>query len=160
MIRRSLALAAALCATPLAAAAQEATPTYAALFDARLVPTERAARVTVRIDDPQDHLRTIEWQVDPERHRDFEGDGVVEVEGDVVRWQPPKGTSRLRYTFRIDHLRDERSYDARSAEGWAIFRGDDLVPPARVRTAERSEPAWDSVRFMVPAHSPATIFSR
>jgi hypothetical protein len=30
---------------------------------------------------------------------------------------------------------------------------------ALVRTAPRSEPAWGSVRFMVPAHSPVTIFS-
>jgi alkylation response protein AidB-like acyl-CoA dehydrogenase len=31
---------------------------------------------------------------------------------------------------------------------------------ARVRTAERSEPACGPVRFMVPVHSPATIFGR
>ena len=40
-----------------------------------------------------------------------------------------------------------------------------LVPPAaertaRVRTAARSEPACGSVRFMVPVHSPDTIFGR
>ena len=34
--------------------------------------------------------------------------------------------------FRIDHLRDARRYDARCAKTWAIFRGEDLVPPARV----------------------------
>ncbi len=34
--------------------------------------------------------------------------------------------------FRIDHLRDARRYDARSARTWAIFRGEDLVPQARV----------------------------
>ena len=28
------------------------------------------------------------------------------------------------------------SYDARAAEQWVLFRGDDLVPPARVRVRE------------------------
>src|SRR5262249_49232684 len=52
---------------------------------------------------------------------------------------PPKLGGTLRYTFRIDHLRDARSYDARCSENWAIFRGDDLVPPATVVTEDSAE---------------------
>lgn len=107
---------------------------YAVTFDARIVPTERAAHVTVRLRDPEGWVKQIEWRIDPERHRDFGGTGTIETEGDVVRWLPTGGSSRFDYVFRIDHLRDEKSYDARCAESWAIFRGDDLVPPAAVRS--------------------------
>lgn len=139
-VRRLLPVAAAVAATVGAlalvhAALAQEERVYQVLYQARIVPTERAARVTVRVDDPQGLLRRVEWHIDPERHRDFSGDGTVEVDGDVVRWEPGAGTRRLRYVFRIDHLRDDRSYDARCAESWAIFRGDDLVPPAKTRSA-------------------------
>jgi hypothetical protein len=109
---------------------------YDVLFEARVVPTERAAHVAVRVSDPAGLLNQIQWYIDPERHRDWRGDGELETEGNLVRWRPPAGSSVLRYVFRIDHLRNERSYDSRCAESWAIFRGDELVPPARVRTED------------------------
>ena len=108
---------------------------YDVAYDARFSPNERTARVTVRISGPQAGVvKKVRFRIDPERHRDFRGDGVVETEADSVTWRPPEGGGSLRYTFRIDHLRDVRSYDAHFAENWALFRGDDLVPPARVRT--------------------------
>jgi hypothetical protein len=106
---------------------------YDLLFEVRLVPSERVARVRVRVGAGAEHLRSVRWRVDPERHFDFEGDGQVVRETGYVRWEPPRTGGSFRYTFRIDHLRDEASYDARCAESWALFRGDDLVPPAIVR---------------------------
>jgi hypothetical protein len=112
---------------------------YDLAYDARLSPNERTARVTVRIGGPEAGLvKKVRFRVDPERHQDFRGDGVIEAEGDTVTWRPPLRGGSLHYTFRIDHLRDVRSYDAHFAENWALFRGDDLVPPARVRTEESS----------------------
>ena len=141
-------LTAALLASPTVARAEEPAgemgpprppPSPARLYDlayeARLSPNERTARVSVRIGGPETGLvLKVRFQIDPERHRDFRGDGVVEVEGSSVTWRPPLRGGALHYTFRIDHLRDARSYDAHFAENWALFRGDDLVPPARVRT--------------------------
>lgn len=117
-------------------AAPEAGPAYDLLFEVRVVPSERVARVRVRVGAGAEHLRSVRWRVDPERHFDFEGDGRVEREPEYVLWEPPRAGGSFRYTFRIDHLRDEASYDARCAESWALFRGDDLVPPARVVSVE------------------------
>jgi hypothetical protein len=122
---------------------------YDVLFEARVVPTERAAHVAVRVSDPAGLLNQIQWRIDPERHREWSGDGEIETEGDLVRWRPPAGDSVLRYVFRIDHLRDQRSYDSRCAETWAIFRGDDLVPPARVRTEDGAH-SRSRLRLRVP----------
>lgn len=119
---------------PAADAVSKPERRYALSYDVRIVPTERAARVAIRVGSGARYLRSLRLRIDPARHLDFEGNGSVEVNGDTVTWRPPKGGGSLRYLFRIDHLRDERSYDARCAESWAVFRGDDLVPPANVRT--------------------------
>lgn len=103
-------------------------------YEVRIVPTEGAAKVTIRVDDPQDGLLSIRFAHDPERQFDWTGTGEVLVEAGWVAWTPPKLGGELRYTARIDRLRNERSYDARSTRDWALLRGDSLVPPARVRT--------------------------
>jgi hypothetical protein len=151
--RRSAALVAALAAlfAGPAPARDEAPPDrrYSVLYDARIVPTQRAARVAIRVRNEAGLLRTVRLAIDPERHLDFSGDGSIVVEGNTVEWRPTQGAATLRYVFRIDHLRDERSYDARCAEKWAIFRGDDLVPPARVRTLKGAR-AEARLRMRVP----------
>lgn len=114
------------------AAAEETT--YGVLYDVRVSPSEKAARVSLRITDPERAVRWLRFTVDRERLFDFSADGELKLEADTVTWTPPPGGGVLRYAHRIDHLRDQRSYDARCADGWALFRGYDLVPPARVRT--------------------------
>lgn len=127
----------------------DASLRYAVSYDARIVPTQRAVRVTMRLDEGARWIRWIRFRIDPERHLDFAGDGDVRVEGERVEWSPPAGGGSLHYVFRIDRLRDELSYDARCAEDWAIFRGDDLVPPARVR-AESGAESVARLRFRLP----------
>jgi hypothetical protein len=78
----------------------------------------------------------LRFRIDPQRHLLFRGDGSVVTEGAHVTWTPPRSGGKLHYVFRIDHLRDARRYDARCAKTWAIFRGEDLVPQARVRAEE------------------------
>lgn len=143
-----------------AEAAGEATPRYEVLYDVRLLPTQRAARVAIRLGQEDGELRWLRLRIDPERHRDFQGDGTLETEGNTVLWTPPPQGGRLRYTFRINHLRDSRSYDARCAEDWAIFRGDDLVPPARTRFRAGAE-SRARLRFRLPERwSVATPYPR
>jgi hypothetical protein len=130
----------ALCAAG-GALAEDPVPvrTYAVLYDVRIAPTERAAEVVVRLTDPDNWMRRIRFRIDRERQVDWKGDGQIVAEGDTVSWIPPKLGGTLRYTFRIDALRDSRSYDARCSENWAIFRGDDLVPPATVLTEDHAQ---------------------
>jgi hypothetical protein len=133
---------------------------YSVLYDARLVPTQRSAEVTIRVGNAGRELRSLRFRIDPARHRDFSGNGLVTVGPDTVEWQPPVGEGRLRYVFAIDDLRDELSYDARCAEHWALFRGDDLVPPARVR-ALRGAASRSRLRLRLPeGWSAATPYPR
>jgi len=150
---------AALCvlAAPVVAVAQEPDATAAAQdevaydveYQFRIVPTEGTARVTITIQDPQDGLLSIRFAHDPERHSEWSGSGEVLVEDQWVAWTPPRYGGQLRYTVRIDHLRNEHSYDARSTRNWVLVRGDALVPPARVRT-DRMAHAVARLRLRLP----------
>lgn len=159
--RTALAIAAAgalaLLAPPVPARAQEPAPaaapaaevTYDVDYEVRIVPTEGSAKVTIRVADPQDGLLSIRFAHDPERHLEWTGTGEVLVEDRWVAWTPPKLGGELRYTVRIDRLRNERSYDARSTRDWTLLRGDALVPPARVRT-DRMAHAVARLRLRLP----------
>jgi hypothetical protein len=118
------------------APAKPAPRYYGVEYDARIVPTERAAHVEIRLDDPERLLVEVRFRTDPARHTDFRGDGEVVVATDTVVWRPDSRGAVLRYTLRIDHLRDERSYDSHCARTWAILRGEDLAPTANVRTQD------------------------
>ncbi|HEY8123411.1 MAG TPA: hypothetical protein VII78_18980 [Myxococcota bacterium] len=134
------------------ALAQSAAPhktAYVVAFEARVAPSERLAHASIRIGTGAIAVRFIEFQIDPKRHVDFRGDGKLSVNGAVVRWEPPARGGALRYTFRIDNLRTSSAYDARCAEDWALFRGDDLFPPARVR-ATLGAVSRSTLRLRVP----------
>lgn len=121
--------------------AQDAAPpdTYQVVFEAALVPTKRVARATIRLGRGASAIRWIQLKIDPDRHIDFHGDGKLEAGEGTLRWIPPASGGALHYTFRIDHLRNHTSYDARCAEQWALFRGGDLFPPMRVRAKKGAE---------------------
>ena len=69
--------------------------TYRVLYDARIVPSERAAHVRVAITGEPGRVRRIDFRIDPKRHTRFEGDGRVESRGDRVVWEPPEAGGEL-----------------------------------------------------------------
>jgi hypothetical protein len=162
MMRLRLALVL-LVVLPLAGSRAQESPRvrpYAVVFDATILPTERSAKLAVRLSNRAGHVKAIVFQIDPEQHSDFEGDGSVKLDGETLEWRPPAADAVLRYRFRIDHLRDERSYDARCTQRWALFRGDDMVPPASVRTRVGAE-SRSRLRLRLPeGWSAATPYAR
>ncbi len=133
---------------------------YTVIYDATLVPTERTAQMAIRLANGAGHVKSLVFDIDPEHHVEFRGDGKITVGEDSVEWIPPAGDAVLRYRFRIDHLRDARSYDARCTQRWALFRGDDLVPPVRSRTRVGAE-SRARLRLRLPeGWSAATPYAR
>ncbi len=120
---------------------------YDLTFEATLVPTERLARA--RLHMGPNLVDRMVFRIDPERHTNVRGDGKVVVEGKSVTWEPPRAGGSLRYDFRVDKLRGASAYDARISEQWAIFRGGDLFPPARVMAADGSV-SQSTLRLRVP----------
>jgi len=112
-------------------------------FEIRIVPSEKLAHVAIHLADPARAVDWLRFRVDPERQLAFRGDGKVEVKEDgaaeIATWTPPRGGGVLRYVARIDHLRDESSYDARATRDWALVRADDLVPPVHASFADGAQ---------------------
>jgi len=133
----------------LAATAPADAPRWSVLWDVHVVPTEGVAHVVMTLGEHGGVVELFDFQLDPQRLSGFEGDGQIDNAGNRLRWVPPPEGGQLRWTFRIDHLRDNARYDARAAESWVLFRGDDLVPPARMRLRDNvfSE---STLQFRVP----------
>ena len=130
------------------ATAEQETTEYRLDYRVTLVPSKRSARVEIDV-GPGDLVNWIRLAIDPERQFEFSADGELETAEEFVRWEPPAAGGSLRYLVRIDHLRDKATYDARLTRNWAIFRGDDLVPPARVDTVGLAE-SRATLRFKLP----------
>jgi len=143
------ALALVIAASLAAATPARAERRWEVEFDARIVPTEGVAHMTIRLEGWASLVNFLRFRVDPDRYSAFEGDGEVRPDGDFLWWDPPAGGGELRYVFRIDHLRGTADYDARVTDDWTLFRGDDLVPPAKVETKDDA-PSASKLVLRVP----------
>ncbi len=122
--------------------------TYRFRVDVR--PSERLANVRMQVSQAGPSLKQMRFHIDPERHINFDTDTPLEhPEPEYVVWTVPEKGGVISWTSRLDHLRDERSYDARIATSWAIFRGSDLVPPAASDVLPDTE-STGTVRFNLP----------
>lgn len=130
------------------AAIVQAGPTYRVDYEIALEADEPWAEVSIRVDSGR-VLKHLEFSIDPERQRDFRADGGVRIDGDRVGWEIPRkgGTFRLRAL--IPHERRDDGFDAIMTGDFALFRGDDMIPPASARALKgaRSEAM---LRFRLP----------
>lgn len=110
---------------------------YQVVYRIAPIPKKELAKVDIHIENAE-LLRWLRFSVDSDYHRNFVGNGKLRVEGEEVYWEPPKKNAHLTYDVLINRPRksssSEKSFDAFMAESWAIFRGDDVIPSARVRS--------------------------
>lgn len=98
----------------------------------------RQAEVFIEIADNH-RLKHLSFNVAKLKPEIIRHTGKLVADGDRLEWVPPKKNARLMYTVKVDRLRRDGKYDAYFAEDWVLMRGDDLVPPARVRHAKGAE---------------------
>lgn len=67
-------------------------------------------------------------------YTDFKADGSWQLQADGKRgqWRPATGKASLGYRVKLSHSLKNGSFDSRVTPTWALFRGDDLVPSARL----------------------------
>ncbi|MCL7462623.1 hypothetical protein [Pseudomonas sp. NW5] len=127
VIRGSIAV---LCLLPLlATAAQRVKLDY----EVRFVPDSDLAEVSLTLARGQ-AVRYIDFNLGlADDYRDFQADGQwLEDQPGRGLWRPAEGRAQLRYRVRVSRERSNGRFDARMTPEWALLRGDDLVPPARV----------------------------
>lgn len=138
MPRTSLLCVLLICAAPVWAAKKTDLD-----YRVRFLPDSDQAEVSLDLEKGQ-AVRELDFNLGADgRYSDFKADGDWQVEkrGEVERgtWSPAQGKATLSYRVRINHQRDSGSYDARMTEDWALLRGDDLVPAARLTLREGME---------------------
>jgi hypothetical protein len=100
-------------------------------YRARFLPADGLVLVTATVRQPRHLLREVRFRFDPDRYRDFGGDGELEIDGEQLRWRPPDDGGQLSFSVLLDHQRGG-GFDSLMKKDWAVFRGDDLFPPATV----------------------------
>lgn len=81
-------------------------------------------------------VRSLDFDLgDGSHYSDFKADGQWQLTpGKTARgiWRPTADKASLIYRVNISHGRKSGSFDARMTPNWALMRGDDLVPAARL----------------------------
>lgn len=110
-------------------------------YHVRLLPQSEQAEVRLTLGDGE-AVRSLDFDLGKEgAYSDFKADGQWLMQGDGLRgkWQPSAGKSELTYRVRLAHHLGNGNYESRMTADWALFRGDDLVPPARLDQQDGTE---------------------
>ncbi|WXL27836.1 hypothetical protein WG219_10445 [Ectopseudomonas mendocina] len=119
-------------------------------FNVRFLPETEQAEVRMTIEDGS-VIRSLDFNLgDQQNYSDFAADGewTQSTPGRGV-WKPAQGKSNLTYKVRINHEREPGRFDARITPDWALFRGDDLVPPAKLDHVDKTQ-FVTRVKFELP----------
>ena len=150
MLFRSGLLLISLCLLAVMTAKAKQPDTYQLQYHATINPDTEQAEVQITLPDAK-LINSINFRLDEKFHSKVQGNGELELIDGRAIWQPPEKNARLSYTVKINHERDPGEYDSIYQKDFAIFRGDDLIPPATVRTKPGAH-SKATLTFELPQH--------
>ena len=101
-------------------------------YHVKLLPQSDQAEVRVSLSQGS-AVRSLDFDLGRDGdYSDFKADGQWQVTGSRGLWHPSADKASLTYRVRLSHARKPGVYDARITPGWALLRGEDLVPAARL----------------------------
>jgi hypothetical protein len=120
------------------------TPLWAKKVDldyrVRFLPETEQAEVSLTLEDGAPVISLAFSLGEQGVYSDFKADGQwTQDSPESGTWQPGKGKSTLSYRVRINNERSPGRFDALITKDWALLRGDDLVPAARLRQEDKTE---------------------
>lgn len=122
---------------------------YDAHYKAEFRPDAGTINVELKLSGEKLPSRIV-LSINPQRHRSFTSTDKIEVTSDTVTWHPRGKFSRLNYDFVVNHERAPGRYDSLMTKDWALFRGDRLVPSAKVKAVPGLE-SRATLEFVLPA---------
>lgn len=119
------------------------TPVWAKKVDldyqVRLLPASGQAEVHLTLADGS-VVRSLDFDLGKHSaYSDFHADGQWQVQGERGIWRPASGKTQLSYRVQLDQKPRGGAYESRITPHWALFRGDQLVPPARLDQQDGTE---------------------
>jgi hypothetical protein len=113
--------------------AQSSQSTYQLLFELELTAGQSTANAAITLSQRTSALIELRFRAPLHQFTEFRGDGKIQRAGDIVTWRPPDSGGILHYNVEINHNRNAGGFDALITDDWALFRADDVFPPARIR---------------------------
>ncbi len=111
---------------------------YGAHYSLRIDPAAAAVDVALEIRQSEHLLREIRFPALSRQIEGWGGDGKWQIDGEGLRWLVPRDGGTLRWRVKVNHQREQNSYDAWLGTEWGIFRTEDLIPRARTRALKGS----------------------
>ncbi|QXI01918.1 hypothetical protein HV782_007935 [Pseudomonas monsensis] len=104
-------------------------------YHVRLLPQSDQAEVRLTLAKGE-AVRSLDFDLgDGSHYSDFKADGQWQLTpGKQARgvWRPTGDKASLTYRVSVSHARKGGSFDTRMTPSWALLRGEDLVPPAKL----------------------------
>ncbi|AWA38417.1 hypothetical protein DBV33_07365 [Pseudomonas fluorescens] len=104
-------------------------------YQVRLLPQSDQAEVRLTLAKGE-VVRSLDFDLgDGSHYSDVKADGQWQLTpGKAAHgvWRPTADKASLTYRVRISHGRKNGSFDTRMTPTWALMRGDELVPPAKL----------------------------
>lgn len=104
------------------------TGTYQLHYSVDLIPQQNGANVQISINNGE-LLQKIRFDNSSGIYSAIRANGKLTVKDNVVLWELPSKNGKLNYFVKLDNERSPGKYDSRVTKDWALFRGDDLIPP-------------------------------
>jgi len=119
------------------------TPAWAKKVDldyqVRLLPSTSQAEVRLTLADGS-ALRSLDFDLGKTgAYSEFHADGQWQQQGERGVWRPAPGKTSLSYRVQLDQKPHGGAYESRITPHWAVFRGEQLVPPARLDQQDGTE---------------------
>jgi len=122
-------------------------------YHVRLLPQSDQAEVRLTLAQGS-AVPSLDFNLGDGSHfSDFKADGQWQLSpGKAARgvWRPAADKASLTFRVKISHGRKNGSFDSRMTPDWALMRGDDLVPAARLDQQDGTE-LVSRLEFELPA---------
>lgn len=108
-------------------------------YQVRLLPMSGQAEVRLTLAEGR-AVRSLDFDLGPGgTYSDFKTDGLWHVSGQRGVWQPATGVSSLSYRVQLESTVPGALAQNHVTPHWAVFRGEQLVPPARLDQQDGTE---------------------
>ncbi|HDS0927609.1 hypothetical protein [Pseudomonas sp. CJQ_13] len=108
-------------------------------YQVRLLPASGQAEVRVTLAEGS-VVRSLDFDLSKAgAYSGFQADGQWQLKRQRGIWQPAAGKTSLSYRVQLDQKLASGAYSSRVTPHWALFLGDQLIPPARLDQQDGTE---------------------